>query len=376
MQKLLPTNQRGSRSDDDGVMGGAPGWMKITTVVLFIAVIITGITLGGPWAVSDADGDGIPNIFDFIYNPSGLTPLLGEIYPYVEPFASDDTTDIDAAGTYEFWSADGTLNLYEPALTWGTATHTTQDYGSAQTFYFVCKSTTTNAFDHYVWKVTLPYYEELGTNTKDTMLYDIDWDSVNEKWDIHFYCGQEAQPTMLAYTKAGVEVGTTAQDLSDRDYVLEFDLKIAIAANYDCLGYFFDPEEGPNGQWDDSYLIITANVTAANCGWEINGGTGTSLWTVCNDGKSYYMNLKDYLGAYADNGLVVRWDEQQMDGVLVIPITIESTDIDTSGAGACLFTINFQECQDDERPGGQTWESDTDTNLHTAVTAETITVQD
>ena len=90
----------------------------------------------------------------------------------------------------------------------------------------------------------------------------------------------------------------------------------------------------------------------------------------------YYMNIKDYLGAYADNGLFIRWDEQQLDGVLTIPLIIESTDIDTSGTGACNFTIAFKECNDIAKAPTQTWETDTDTNLIGNVVEESIYVQD
>jgi len=345
--------------------------MKVATAGFFIAlIVITGFVVA-PWAMGDYDGDGIINVFDPIYNPD--VPLKGEVYPYVQPYAADDTTDIDGAGTYEFWRSEGTLELYEPALTWGTNTHTTIDYQSGQTFYFVCKSTTANAFDHYSWKVTLPTSSQLGENTKDSLLYQVEWDSVNEKWDIHFYVGQEAQPTLLAYTPAGVEVGTTAQDLSNRDYVLTFNLKIAIAANYDCLSYFFDPAEGENGQWDHNYLILTCNISAANAGWTID-----SPWKLCSDGKSYYLDLQSAFDAASPTGtgLVVRWDENQWDGVVELSLTIRSSDIDTSGAGAALFTLNYKECQGPDEAYYQTWEADTLTNLAGAVTAETIVVQD
>lgn len=320
--------------------------------ILLIAMLGVG-GLGG-WAMHE-----------IITNPPGDGDIgfyAGPIYPVVEGLATDDTTDYDSSGTYEFWTADSNPRLYESALTWGTDTHTTLDYESDQEFYFVCKSTVANAFDHYSWKITLP-----DSKNYQGPLVDISWDSVNEKWDVVFYLAKEDTPTLKCFKLDGTDVGTTAQDLSDRDYVLEFELKLSIAANYGGIGYFFDSDEGADGEWDRMYIIMTANISAANAGWTID-----DPWKVCSDGKSYYLDLSEYM----TDGLFVRWDEQQMDGVIKADITFHSSDIDTSGTGDALFTFNVEECNDADNAFYQTWETDTLTNLAGSVTAETLEVQD
>lgn len=344
MQRYLPINQRGRRGG-----GKTPRWAYAAGGISIIAILTVAIILGS------------------VFFRVGPIAYSGEIYPYVEGLAPEDTTDYDAAGTYEFWTADSNPVKYEPALTWGTDTHTTHDYESAQAFYFVMKSTTANAFDHYTWKVVLPYAHQLPVNARDTLGYDIAWDSVNERWTIHFYLAIEPTPTLLGYTKAGVEVGTTNHDLSDNNYVISFDVKLAMNANYAGIGYFFDPEEGADGEWDSLYLILTCNVSAANAGWTID-----SPWKVCGDGKSYYLKLDPYI----TNGLLIRHDEEQKEGVLTLSLTIRSADIDTSGAGGAQFTLNMKECQGDEQAYNQTWETDTLGNLVAAPTAETFNVKD
>lgn len=74
MQKLLPIQQRGSRAEGDG---GSP-W-KYVGCGFIIAILIVAVSL-------------------VILNPPpppGPVTLKGEIYPYVEPYAPDDTTDIE-----------------------------------------------------------------------------------------------------------------------------------------------------------------------------------------------------------------------------------------------------------------------------------------
>lgn len=296
-----------------------------------------------------------------IFNPFVPLPSYkGPVYFYGESLATQDTTDIDGAGTIEFWTGNSPYSLLEPALTMGTDTHTTLEYRSGQSVIVVVKSTTANAMDHFSYMLTFP----MGPSAAGR-LYTLEWSDADENWILTLKGGQEAQPTLKCYTKAGVDVSTTDFDLSDNDYVLQFDLKIAIAANYDAIFSFFDPSEG-DGEWDSSYLICTANVSAANAGWTIDGP-----WQICSDGKSYYFKLDPYIG-----DMFIRWDEEEQHGVLTIPITIRSADIDTSGSGACLFTFNYKECNDDERAYYQTWETDTLTNLSGAVTAETLTVSD
>lgn len=362
MQRLIPIQQRGSRTEG----AGAPTWMKATTAIGFIAIIAFGLYFGIA-----------------IFGPKPIPPpitLKGEIYPYVEAYAGDDTTNIDGAGTYEFWDADSNPEKIEPALTWGTSTHTTKDYESGQIFWFVCKSTTANAIDHFAWKVTLPFSNELGTPTaeaRDTMLWDVEWDAVNEYWTIHFYACQESQPTIKAKTELGEDVGTTAIDMSDNGYEYTVEVRIAIASgNYDGFGFFFDPDEGADGKMDSLYLCLTSNVSAANMGFTI-GGTG---WKACDSANDFYIKLDDYIAQYgignSEYGLFMRWDEEAQETVFSVYFTIESSDLDTSGAGALLLTLNMYECSDDEDAAAQTWDSDSPDNFSTDPTAETATFQD
>lgn len=266
----------------------------------------------------------------------------------------------------------------EPALTWGTDTHTTKDYESNQEFWYVCKSTTANAMDHFVWKVRLPYAHELGTpvaEARDTHLWDIEWDSVNEYWTIHFYGFQESQPSIKAKTNLGEDIGTTAIDMSDNGYTYKVEIRIALAsANYDGVGYFFDPDEEKDGIMDSLWLCITSNVTAANMGFTIYGPNGEE-WTACDAANDFFLCLDPYVRAAGigtnEYGMFVRDDDSDIEPNFSVFFTIESSDLDTSGTGDLLLTFNMYECSDLEDAEAQTWDSDTVDNFSTDPTAET-----
>jgi hypothetical protein len=379
MNLQLPrlTYNRGSRTGD-GDEGGFPIW-KATTVGLCALLIIFTVPAAITNSTLDIDGDGIPNLWDFWFNPppTNQTGLLsGELVPTVEPYASDDSTDVDGAGTWEIWRNSNNPTKYEPALTWGTHTKTTIDYESGQSFWFVCKSTTANAADHFSWLVTLPYEGELASpvaHARDSKLYYIEWDSVNDRWDLHLYCGQEATITTKAYTVQGVEVGTTAIDMSDHDSDYIVTCKITIATNYDAIYKFFDPDEGSGGKMDSLYVLMTSNVTAANMGFSISTPSWMpSSWVACESGNDFYLCLDEFL----PTGMLVRWDEEGMYGVLEFQFAIHSSDLDTSGAGALLLTLGIHECQDQEDLENQTLDSDTLGNYAGADTEETATFQD
>jgi hypothetical protein len=286
----------------------------------------------------------------------------GPVYFYGEMKATDDATDLDGAGTLRFVTGSAPYQLLEPALTLGTDTHTTLEYRSGDTVWVDLRSTTANAMDHFSYRITFPFGDVAVGD-----LFELSWSEADENWILTLKGAQEAQPVITPRTIDGTDVGTTDYDLSDNDYTLEFNIHVTVGANYDGLFAWFDPLEG-DGEWDSLYLIMTANVSAANAGWTVGGP-----WQVCSDGKSYYCKLDPYLGP---GGILVRWDQEEEHCVILVPWSITSADVDTSGAGALLLTFNCQEANGDEQAFNQTWEGDAIDNQSAAATADTLTCSD
>ena len=103
-------------------------------------------------------------------------------------------------------------------------------------------------------------------------------------------------------------------------------------------------------------------------------------WTACDSANDYYIKLDTFIAQYgigdSEYGLFIRWDEEAHDVVFSVYVTIESSDLDTSGTGALLLSFNVYECSDDEDAAAQTWDSDTVDNFSSDPTEETATFQD
>lgn len=285
----------------------------------------------------------------------------GVIVFYSEGFASDDTTDYDAAGTLEIFSIDG--QLMEPALTLGTDTETTKEYTSGQQFYFVWKSTTANAWDHYSVQIILPF----STNDVNP-LYELQWSSGDGYWIITCKMAIETTPTLLGYTIAGVvwsATGTKVYDLSDNNYIVSGTLKVAVAVNYGGLVNFYDPEEEIDGIWDKLYITADSNITAANVGFDM----AYDGWQTCNDGEGWFYEIS------LIDGVLIRWDQQQQSGVIEIPFKLSGSVLDTATpTNDAEITFTLRECQDIEDAKTETFDTDTLTNFVGAATAEVVDI--
>jgi hypothetical protein len=204
-------------------------------------------------------------------------------------------------------------------------------------------------------------------------MWEVQWSSADGYWILTCYGGQEAQPTLLGYTAAGVDwsaAGTASYTFTSTVNYHSGVLKIAIAANYDSLFTFFDPEEGNEGEWDRLILLATMNTTLANQGLFMQG----SGWIPCKDSNDYYYDLTPHLGP---GGMLTRWDEEDQVGVIEIPVTWYCNgDLDTSNTDGTTVTITFNECTNLDDAYNQNLDSDTLTNLSGAVTQEQVTFGD
>lgn len=301
----------------------------------------------------------------FLPLPTEVIVLTGELEPLVEGYASpNDATDYDSTGSWSMWADDSDPHLMEAKLTLGTDLISNEQYKSGQSFWFLCESDAANAADSFSWLVTLPYGPDAKVST-DTMT--ISYDEANTRWDLTFTLGIEDTHTLKAYTKAGVEVGTTHFDLSNHDYTMSFDIRLAITTNYAGMYRYFDPQEDENGAWDNLYLVAVGNMSAGNANYAI-----AAPWQICQNGRDYFLDLSPYL----TRGMLIRWDENEMDGVVTVELRITSTDVDLSGAGHLLLTIDAKECQGEQQMYYGTYETDARTNWVGAPTSETLQIQD
>jgi hypothetical protein len=310
-------------------------------------------------------------LFGFIPMPFTPSPFgeshTGPIVFYAESLAYDDTTDHDGAGSFKVYAGQSPYPLMEPALTMGTDTQTAKEYSSGDHLIFSLESTTTNSLDHMTYDITLPF-----GSSANGRLYELLWSSADDYWILTLKSAQEAQPTMVGRTIGGTTWSATGTDsytfAATTNYHYGF-IDITIAANYDALVGFFDPDEGANGEWDKLWIVATSNVSIANQGTYIQGNG----WFALNDVNDFAFCVSDLLES---GGLTVRWDQEGQFGVISVPITFFSPDGDicqSSGSSASVeYTFAFKECQSYDDIFYQSYDSDTLTNLHTAVTNEVV----
>jgi hypothetical protein len=279
----------------------------------------------------------------------------------------DDSTDYDGAGTLTITDRNGVP--FEGALTLGTDTTTTYPYKSGTTLYFIWASSTANAWDRWVIPVELPY-----SNFAETPFYRIQWSAGDPgHWVVDCFLAIENQPTLLGYSMAGAvwsATGTTTYDLSDNEYEVHGVLKIQVGANYGGLASYWDPEEDDGGVMDFIAITCDSNITSANVGFRMDYGG----WVTCDDGEGWYyiVDLPTKLG---DSSYLVRWDQEQMFGVIEIPFKLTGSVLDTATAGNdCELTFTLRSAQDVEDLTLESFDTD-ETNFSSAPTAEVVDIQ-
>jgi len=311
---------------------------------------------------------GLFGALNFLPGGGGLAHT-GPISFVASPLATDDTTDIDGAGTIEFWvPSGGKWVLYEPARTFGTNTATAREYASGQQLLVNVLSTTANAMDHFSYIFTVPYG---GGGVMCSGLLTFLWSDADDFWIMDVRGGQEATITLVGATSAGAAWGAAATDSYTFSTTITHHygvLYVPIATDYDALFSFYDPLED-GGTWDYVGITATQNTTEANHGCIIQGGG----WKQCKSAEDFYIIL-DFA---ATGGMFVRWDEQGMNGNLAIPVEFFCAgDLDTSGTGDTIWTFTIRECQAESNFYEQNYDADGVTNFAGGATTEQCELTD
>jgi hypothetical protein len=310
---------------------------------------------------------GIFGSIGFLPGGGGLSHT-GPISFIAKPLASQDTTDIDGAGTIEFYLNTGSKwVLAEPARTFGTNTQTAKEYASGQQLLVNVLSTTANAMDQFTYIFTVPYG---SGGSVCAGLANILWSNSDNYWIAEFLGGQEATITLLGTTSTGATwgaAGTDSYTFSTTVNTATGFLYVPIATNYDALFSFYDPVED-GGTWDYCGIMATQNTTAANHGsWITAGG-----WKQALSPEDYYYIL-DFASL---GGMCVRHDEAGY-AAIVIPVTFFCAgDLDVSGTGDTIWTFTLYECQAETNFYNQNFDTDGVTNFAAGATAEQCELTD